>query len=815
MLSNINHYVTHQEPTGVRINLLNLTRNKLLYISTSIRCNPKPINNHDYQIWLNDRRQRFDFSQNNWFLLATTNLFDIPYTKLHKYYWPFKLKSDLIKHNWGTDRWLVWRKEIYNSYSIVLTHSKYKMVYSGKIRYSLNSRGLPKTYGLAKILKYAKGDQKVTYIRAFLSLLREYEITRTPVSYDVSTILHTWKGDLSWFPAKSVVESLNYEKFVIKKIDGKEFWFDSPSGGPNGSPSWQYWWKDSIAIKNEQQYQLKENLLYFSNLYQIEFWKHLEDAAAHGIKTDEYAKRKEEYVHSRLSFLQDKAGKTRVVAMVDLYTQSCLKPIHQYFASQNRKNNPCDFTHDQDSGRLRVLEFCKRGGMVYSFDLKSASDMMPSELVDKCARELLGFELSRKWISLMVDRDFTYFERVRYYDTMESSNKKWKSRAIHRVVRYGTGVPMGLLSCFPGALAFTHHCIVQASALQAGVNLPFRDYALLGDDIVIYNGKVAKEYQEIISKLGMVISKHKSIVGLSSAEFAKTLISRSEIVTPLPWSLIDKARLYPGFLLQLLRDLKMRYALAEVKLNKLIKLLPFSKRKDGIIILTCFAVTKVRVNVRINSSKLEENSKIVIMEDIVKDPVLLKLLTDWNNPDPSEKEKFIYVLRMKSFSDFFKNTFKKQEIHNKINEAQWKSYPWKRGHSGVLPYSSVYHHYKKLQSLIHQTLVSEVPSSNLLRLMGTLGDQGLENDDLSYILDRVLTGFILGQSFTKSKEKTRKFSKHDECYRMVGTTILRLFRTSNIINKKAKVSKLGLKRKTHFVEQGLIVPNELYVRLIK
>jgi len=57
---------------------------------------------------------------------------------------------------------------------------------------------------------------------------------------------------------------------------------------------------------------------------------------------------------------------------------------------------------------------------------------------------------------------------------------------------------------------------------------------MLGDDIVIFDELVAAEYERIVGRLGMQIAKHKSIVGKSSAEFAKTLISRGHIVTPLP-----------------------------------------------------------------------------------------------------------------------------------------------------------------------------------------------------------------------------------------------------------------------------------------
>lgn len=57
--------------------------------------------------------------------------------------------------------------------------------------------------------------------------------------------------------------------------------------------------------------------------------------------------------------------------------------------------------------------------------------------------------------------------------------------------------------------------------------------------------------------------------------------------------MIDKARLYPGFLLQAVRELKVRYGFTEAKLNDVLNLLPLSKRKAGLIILTCYAVAKV------------------------------------------------------------------------------------------------------------------------------------------------------------------------------------------------------------------------------
>jgi len=60
-----------------------------------------------------------------------------------------------------------------------------------------------------------------------------------------------------------------------------------------------------------------------------------------------------------------------------------------------------------------------------------------------------------------------------------------------------------------------HHAIVQFSAFKAGVvkNAKwFQDYALLGDDIVIANNDVAREYQLVLTRIGVECGIHKSLV---------------------------------------------------------------------------------------------------------------------------------------------------------------------------------------------------------------------------------------------------------------------------------------------------------------
>jgi len=68
-------------------------------------------------------------------------------------------------------------------------------------------------------------------------------------------------------------------------------------------------------------------------------------------------------------------------------------------------------------------------------------------------------------------------------------------------------------------LALTHHLIVKESALRAGIE-GFMDYALLGDDIVIKNNKVAREYLNLMESLGVSINLSKSVISKDFAEFA-------------------------------------------------------------------------------------------------------------------------------------------------------------------------------------------------------------------------------------------------------------------------------------------------------
>jgi len=64
---------------------------------------------------------------------------------------------------------------------------------------------------------------EVRYIRCFLSLLKDYEVEKAPINYDVSSITNLWSGDLSWFPTNIIDQNLKYKRFIPPKIENDDF----------------------------------------------------------------------------------------------------------------------------------------------------------------------------------------------------------------------------------------------------------------------------------------------------------------------------------------------------------------------------------------------------------------------------------------------------------------------------------------------------------------------------------------------------------------------------------------------------------------
>lgn len=103
----------------------------------------------------------------------------------------------------------------------------------------------------------------------------------------------------------------------------------------------------------------------------------------------------------RLTKLYEAAGKVRVVAITDWWTQAMLKPLHSKIFD-NLKSLRMDATFDQTGGLKRLLEIC-RGRSMYSFDLSAATDRLPVLLQEQIL-STLGLSWAASWRSLLTGR---------------------------------------------------------------------------------------------------------------------------------------------------------------------------------------------------------------------------------------------------------------------------------------------------------------------------------------------------------------------------------------------------------------------------
>lgn len=205
----------------------------------------------------------------------------------------------------------------------------------------------------------------------------------------------------------------------------------------------------------------------------------------------------------KLSYFSDKEGKTRVIAILDYWSQTALRPYHDLMMRLLR-GIKCDQTFDQGAFTRVNLP-----GPYHSLDLSNATDRMPLHLQKRLIQWLVGEKEAEAWAHVLVG-----------YEYSSKGNPD---------VSYNAGQPMGAYSSWP-AMALTHHLIVRVAALRAGYP-HFNQYFLLGDDIVIANAAVAAAYRALLSDLDMPISDAKTHVSEDTFEFAKRWIHKGVEVT--------------------------------------------------------------------------------------------------------------------------------------------------------------------------------------------------------------------------------------------------------------------------------------------
>jgi hypothetical protein len=221
------------------------------------------------------------------------------------------------------------------------------------------------------------------------------------------------------------------------------------------------------------------------------------------------------FVVSKISLLTEGGYKTRVIGIGDYWSQNVLRPIHDKLMYILKKFKT-DGTWDQNKQVERILRECQ--AQAHSFDLTSATDRFPVLLQEIVMSFVFSKEIASSWAKVLTQRPFRY----------KNEDVMWK-----------VGQPLGLLSSW-AAFSLTHHALIQFCAHSVGLN-DFKSYAVLGDDVVIWNTKVATYYKELLGEIGVTINQSKSLIGDSThnrVEFAKRILLDGVEVTGLKWDLL-------------------------------------------------------------------------------------------------------------------------------------------------------------------------------------------------------------------------------------------------------------------------------------
>jgi hypothetical protein len=212
---------------------------------------------------------------------------------------------------------------------------------------------------------------------------------------------------------------------------------------------------------------------------------------------------------ARQIVLSEGGGKSRAVTPVSYTLQVFLRPFHNYFMECLRRI-PMDCSFNEELGKKWVQTQTAKRLPLWSFDLSNATDRFPIWVIARVVvSQLLNPSFAERWVRIM--------RLPIAYKTPRNN---------HIVSPYAVGAPMGIYSLWP-AYTLCHHAMVACAARLSGYKGNFTLYRIRGDDIVIADRKVARQYIKLTDQLSLEVSKGKSFYwerdGPGVAEFAKRI----------------------------------------------------------------------------------------------------------------------------------------------------------------------------------------------------------------------------------------------------------------------------------------------------
>jgi hypothetical protein len=395
----------------------------------------------------------------------------------------------------------------------------------------LTHDGLPKK--LNGLIPYIKENRtlEIKFILTLLYSLRRFNLPLDPKLETVTSPskAHDYEWMFKYFPdfSKAVCSRLprrlkNGKLFLYPIWEGYHL---TTKSGPTGDQALVSSLQDLVNIPES----LTNSIKIFGGLTLSEKMdtcrRHVTELS--GIMNQPLTGRKS---FRKLLAIPDSEGKTRLIAIGDYWSQTCLKPLHSYLNTV-LKSIPQDQTFNQGFG-LKELPFNSET-TYYSFDLSAFTDRLPIKILIGLLTCNYGEDIALAWYDIIAGYSFDY---------KDPKGLKFNN------IRYNVGNPMGFYTSWP-LTTLCHHFLIYVCCRELGSSWKTAKYRMLGDDIVIFDDSLAQKYQEIINLIGMDIQLQKSHIGKSLFEFAKRLFTPNGEVSPFSIKAgLSESKSYFGFI---------------------------------------------------------------------------------------------------------------------------------------------------------------------------------------------------------------------------------------------------------------------------
>jgi len=372
---------------------------------------------------------------------------------------------------------------------------------------------------LLPILKHLRG-KNYRDIRLILSVTRIHESIRLKAVLDLEPIIAEYEGtrDLGEFDyefRKFLNESPRTRSLLsqLPKLKHNNMLIGRIRSGPNGQAILTAHY-DSLAVIKDKE--LHNSIKEYNHLINQDWiTSNMEWCASEssniGIGEVETGK---------IALASERAGKTRLFAIVDFWTQNSLQSLHDWLMKilGSLRN---DSTFDQDRGFERILSVKTR--WMSSFDISKFTDRVPLRLQSTMLEYYTSRDLANCWERIVGKRSFL---------SGHTKGIAWK-----------VGQPLGALSSWAACTLLHHHLIWYASYLHFNDHRPFNKYEVLGDDVVIWHKGVGKAYADLLDEIGVKINHSKSKAYEDSKEqpifeFAKRVSVNGNEITGIPYDLL-------------------------------------------------------------------------------------------------------------------------------------------------------------------------------------------------------------------------------------------------------------------------------------